>query len=240
MAPKVATKTKAVKAAVKPVVEVMLDDEEIIKEPPVGYKTESDDDMKEASDSEVKLQSESEDVEGKKEVKEKVVKEKKTKAAPAAPKEKKEVKEKADKPKKTKKVKTTSDEEKEAVIESDDGDNKEKKRKGSVPVDLIKQMMEENPEVMSGVTIKTAKAICECYMKTIFEKVKNGDNVTLTNWMTFKRALRAERTHCVPSKKKDEDEEKEEKKKIVKPAHYVMTIDVKPALKAEFEEIETA
>ena len=229
MAPKVATKaTKAkIVEAEKPVVESEVEDqmsndemeENDAYKVDINHFMSEDEKEKKASDTEV------EETEEEKE--EKDVKEKKTKDV----KEKKQVKEK--------KTKATKVEKKESESDADNEDESEgkskKEKKGSVPVDLIRQMMED-PNMPSGMTIKAAKAICECYMRTVFENVKQGESVTLTNWMTFKRALRAERTHYGPSK----ENPSAEKKKIVKPAHYVMTIDVKPALKAEFEEIETA
>ena len=237
MAPKVATKaTKAkIVEAEKPVVESEVEDqmsndemeENDAYKVDINHFMSEDEKEKKASDTEVEETEEEKEEEEVKEKKTKEVKEKKTKDV----KEKKQVREK--------KTKATKVEKKESESDADNEDESEgkskKEKKGSVPVDLIKQMMED-PNMPSGMTIKAAKAICECYMRTVFEKVKQGESVTLTNWMTFKRALRAERTHYVPSK----ENPTAEKKKIVKPAHYVMTIDVKPALKAEFEEIETA
>ena len=245
MAPKVATKaTKAkIVEAEKPVVESEVEDqmsndemeENDAYKVDINHFMSEDEKEKKASDTEVEETEEEKEEEEVKEKKTKEVKEKKTKEVKE--KKTKDVKEK--KQVREKKTKATKVEKKESESDADNEDESEgkskKEKKGSVPVDLIKQMMED-PNMPSGMTIKAAKAICECYMRTVFEKVKQGESVTLTNWMTFKRALRAERTHYVPSK----ENPTAEKKKIVKPAHYVMTIDVKPALKAEFEEIETA
>ena len=245
MAPKVATKaTKAkIVEAEKPVVESEVEDqmsndemeENDAYKVDINHFMSEDEKEKKASDTEVEETEEEKEEKDVKEKKTKVVKEKKTKVVKE--KKTKDVKEK--KQVKEKKTKATKVEKKESESDADNEDESEgkskKEKKGSVPVDLIKQMMED-PNMPSGMTIKAAKAICECYMRTVFENVKQGESVTLTNWMTFKRALRAERTHYVPSK----ENPSAEKKKIVKPAHYVMTIDVKPALKAEFEEIETA
>ena len=245
MAPKVATKaTKAkIVEAEKPVVESEVEDqmsndemeENDAYKVDINHFMSEDEKEKKASDTEVEETEEEKEEKDVKEKKTKVVKEKKTKVVKE--KKTKDVKEK--KQVKEKKTKATKVEKKESESDADNEDESEgkskKEKKGSVPVDLIRQMMED-PNMPSGMTIKAAKAICECYMRTVFENVKQGESVTLTNWMTFKRALRAERTHYVPSK----ENPSAEKKKIVKPAHYVMTIDVKPALKAEFEEIETA
>ena len=236
-----AVKTKVVEKVESEVENQMSNDE--MEEN--AYKVDLDhfmsEDEKKASDTEVEETEEEKEKEKEKDElkkkKTKVVKEKKPKEVKAKKevKEVKEVKEKAVKEKKTKTKVETKVEESDADNEDETEGKSKKEKKGSVPVSLIKQMMED-PNMPSGMTIKAAKAICECYMRTVFENVKKGESVTLTNWMTFKRALRAERTHYVPSK----ENPTAEKKEIVKPAHYVMTIDVKPALKAEFEEIETA
>ena len=246
MAPKVATKATKAKAVEveKPIVESEVEEqmsndemeENDAYKVDINHFMSEDEKEKKASDTEVEETEEEKEEEEVKEKKTKVVKEKKTKVVKE--KKTKDVKEKT-KEVKEKKTKATKVEKKESESDADNEDESEgkskKEKKGSVPVDLIKQMMED-PNMPSGMTIKAAKAICECYMRTVFEKVKQGESVTLTNWMTFKRALRAERTHYVPSK----ENPTAEKKKIVKPAHYVMTIDVKPALKAEFEGIDTA
>jgi nucleoid DNA-binding protein len=75
------------------------------------------------------------------------------------------------------------------------------------------------------------------FVKTLVASVLEGDKVTLTNHMTFKRALRAERTHKVPAKK-SKDGKVTEAKSVTKKAHYVMTMEVKPALKAKFEALD--
>lgn len=119
-----------------------------------------------------------------------------------------------------------------AAADADDNDNTEKKGRvvnGCVSIQIVKQMMDKLPEdVPSNMTQKAIKAICDTFVKTVIENVKSGNNVTLTNYMTFKRALREERTHKVP--KSD--------KVVTKPEHYVMCIDVKPALKSQFAEVE--
>ena len=123
----------------------------------------------------------------------------------------------------------TSDSEAEAEPEAqaDDEPKTTKKRvvNGCVPVDLVKQVMKQSDFPEGAINQAKVKTILDMFIKTIVENVKNGDNVTLTNYMTFKRTQRAERTHKIP--KTDNT--------VTKPAHMVMTIDVKPALKKEFE-----
>jgi nucleoid DNA-binding protein len=77
------------------------------------------------------------------------------------------------------------------------------------------------------VTQKDVKAICECFVKTIISDTIDGNTVALPNYLTFKRVLRKERTHKNP----------QTKEAIVKPAHYVLCMDVKAALKKQFEEV---
>lgn len=118
-----------------------------------------------------------------------------------------------------------------AAADDDDNDNEKKSRvvNGCVSIQIVKQMMDKLPdEVPSNMSQKAIKAICDTFVKTVIENVKSGNNVTLTNYMTFKRALREERTHKVP--KSD--------KVVTKPEHYVMCIDVKPALKTQFADVE--
>jgi nucleoid DNA-binding protein len=78
------------------------------------------------------------------------------------------------------------------------------------------------------VTQKDVKAICECFVKTIISDTIEGNTVALPNYLTFKRVLRKERTHKNP----------QTKEAIVKPAHYVLCMDVKAALKKQFEEVK--
>lgn len=108
---------------------------------------------------------------------------------------------------------------------------KEKKTRvvaGCVSMDLVRQMMKNNAFPHGEINQTKVKIICDMFIKTVIESVKAGENVTLTNYLTFKRAKRAERVHKIPKSEET----------VTKPAHYVMTIDVKPALKKEFETLQ--
>jgi len=93
-------------------------------------------------------------------------------------------------------------------------------------VRVAKSLLESNPEIK--VTQKDVKAICEAFVKTIVSDTLEGNTVALPNYITFKRVLRKERTHKNP----------QTKEAILKPAHYVLTMDVKANLKKQFEEVK--
>lgn len=93
-------------------------------------------------------------------------------------------------------------------------------------VDLVFANLKDAGEVST--TKKDIKAICDCFVKTLVAQVMEGEKVTLTNHMTFKRALRKERKHKTPKTGVE----------VTKPAHYVMTMEVKPDLKKKFVEVE--
>lgn len=93
-------------------------------------------------------------------------------------------------------------------------------------VRVAKALLESNPEIK--VTQKDVKAICEAFVKTIVADTLEGNTVALPNYITFKRVLRKERTHKNP----------QTKEAILKPAHYVLTMDVKANLKKQFEEVK--
>ena len=133
---------------------------------------------------------------------------------------------------KPKAKKTEPKEESDAESEKSESEPKEKKKakrvvNGCVPLDLVKQVMKHDEFPEGAINQTKVKTILDLFVKTIVENVKNGDNVTLTNYMTFKRMQHAERVHKIP--KTDNT--------VTKPAHMVMTIDIKPALKKEFEAI---
>jgi DNA-binding protein HU-beta len=78
------------------------------------------------------------------------------------------------------------------------------------------------------ITQKDVKAICEAFVKVIVADTLEGNTVALPNYITFKRVLRKERKHKNPQTKEE----------IVKPAHYVLCMDVKASLKKQFEEVK--
>ncbi len=141
----------------------------------------------------------------------------------------------------TKKAKKTESSDQEMVADSSDGvvnsdapvnsdseatgDKKKRIVNGCVSMEIVKQVAAAIPDV--DMSQKNIKLILDTFVKTVIENCKSGTNVTLTNYMTFKRSERQERTHKVPNSDKT----------VVKPKHYVLTIDVKPALKKQFEEI---
>ena len=131
------------------------------------------------------------------------------------------------KAKKVEKSDVESETEEKSESEHEVSDEKKRVVKGCVPMDLVRQVMKHSEFPEGAINQTKVKTILDLFIKTVVENVKNGDNVTLTNYMTFKRTLRAERTHKIP--KTDNT--------VTKPAHMVMTIDIKPALKKEFEAI---
>lgn len=123
--------------------------------------------------------------------------------------------------------------------ENESGNESDGKRvvNSCVSLDLVREVKAALPDDMKvSLTQPDLKAVCETFVKTIISKVLAGDKVTLTNHFTLKRSLRNERQHVNPQKYKSDDAEFQ--KKIVKPAHYILSMDVKPALKKQFEEIE--
>jgi nucleoid DNA-binding protein len=95
----------------------------------------------------------------------------------------------------------------------------------AVPRDFQKLVMNNLPG--SALSAKDVKTVCEVFVKTLVSHVKSGETVSFTNNMTFKRVARDDRTHKNP---KTGDE-------VFKPAHYVMVMEVKQALKKQFEEV---
>lgn len=104
---------------------------------------------------------------------------------------------------------------------------------GCTSSELVKQIHAslENEDISQ----KTIKLVCDTFIKNIIENVKNNDKpVTLTNYLTFKKVKRNERTHRVPKKKTDTDNSVQ---MITKPAHYILSVEVKPFVKKQFEEL---
>ena len=103
----------------------------------------------------------------------------------------------------------------------------------STPADLVKLVKDDITKEKEGKTgvnlnLKEVKSICDSLIRNILEKVVSGETVSFTNNFTFKRAQRGDRTHKNPKTGEE----------IFKKAHYVMAMDVKPALKKHFESIE--
>ena len=93
-----------------------------------------------------------------------------------------------------------------------------------VPNSFVEKMRELLPPDM----VKTdLKVIAEAFVKTLVNEASTGNSVTFTNLFTFKRAHRDARTHKNPR----------DSTPIDKPAHYVLTMEVKAQLKKEFASI---
>lgn len=114
----------------------------------------------------------------------------------------------------------------EEVKDEKEGGGKEKRVINAVPTEFVKQIKEDLGE--TKLTSKEIKAVAESFVRVLVNQIKSGSSVSFTNNMTFKRALRGDRTHKNPKTGEE----------VFKKAHYVMCMDVKPALKKVFEEIK--
>lgn len=101
------------------------------------------------------------------------------------------------------------------------------KKLSAVPMPLVKKVKEQIGTEISFKNMSELKTILESFIQVIIDSTMRGESVTLPNYMTFKRVMRNERTHMNPKTKE----------KIVKPAHYVLSMYVKAQLKKGFEEI---
>jgi nucleoid DNA-binding protein len=127
----------------------------------------------------------------------------------------------------------------ESCDESETGSDGSKKRASSsaVSMTMVNKMYEMFKDDLADFNKKDVKSIADLFIKTLITEVLDGEKVTLTNNMTFKRSLRAERTHKVPAKKDKEGNIVTKSQEVNKKAHYVMTMEVKPALKSKFQEV---
>lgn len=96
-----------------------------------------------------------------------------------------------------------------------------KQRAGLAPWAVVKDMHTHLPEEVADLTQKQLKIVCDMFMQTVLQKVKEGDSVCFRGNMTLKRVLRKERTHKNLMTGED----------LVKPAHYTVALELKPALK---------
>jgi nucleoid DNA-binding protein len=108
-------------------------------------------------------------------------------------------------------------------------ETKEKKAKtvSAVSPDFVKLLKDDLVSSDLKLKDKELKVIAESFIRVLISEVKQGKTVSFTNNMTFKRALRGERVHKNPKTGEE----------VVKKAHYVMSMDVKPALKKTFEAV---
>jgi nucleoid DNA-binding protein len=82
-------------------------------------------------------------------------------------------------------------------------------------------------QIVIDLTADQIHLVCETFVTLILNKVKNGEDVTLTNVLKFERVLNEERTFKIPNKDKT----------TTKPAHYSMKVKVMAGVKTAFEEI---
>lgn len=96
-----------------------------------------------------------------------------------------------------------------------------------VPMPLAKKVSETLGEELK-ISQKDIKTVCEAFVKTVVNETMAGRTVALPNYFTFKPMLRKERTHKNPQTKEE----------IFKPAHWVLSMDVKANLKKVFEGVK--
>lgn len=96
-----------------------------------------------------------------------------------------------------------------------------------VPMPLAKKVSETLGDELK-ISQKDIKTVCEAFVKTIVNETTAGRTVALPNYFTFKPMLRKERTHKNPQTKEE----------IFKPAHWVLSMDVKANLKKVFEGVK--
>lgn len=104
-----------------------------------------------------------------------------------------------------------------------------KKRNASIVSKTFVGKVVENLTLAAAKKQKTSdvKLVAEAFVNLLVTSTCNGDSITFTNLFTFKRALRDNRTHKNPR----------DNTPIFKPAHYVLTMEVKPQLKEHFGQI---
>lgn len=96
-----------------------------------------------------------------------------------------------------------------------------------VPMPLAKKVSETLGDELK-ISQKDIKTVCEAFVKTVVNETMAGRTVALPNYFTFKPVLRKERTHKNPQTKEE----------IFKPAHWVLSMDVKANLKKVFEGVK--
>ena len=99
--------------------------------------------------------------------------------------------------------------------------------KVTVPEKLVKQVKDDLLKNGTKMTEADVKSVISLAFTNIISTVEGGDSVTFTNVVTFKRSLRGARVHKNPKTGAP----------IEKPAHYVLTMDMKSALKKHFADI---
>lgn len=99
--------------------------------------------------------------------------------------------------------------------------------KVTTPEKLVK-LIKEDLGTSTKYTASDIKAIVDSAVKNIVAQVAAGESVSFQKIVTFNRALRSAREHKNPKTGEP----------IHKAAHYVMTMEVKPALKEYFGTIK--
>lgn len=74
-------------------------------------------------------------------------------------------------------------------------------------------------------TTDQVQSLCETFLTVILDKVKAGEDVTLTNFLKFERALNKERTFSIPNSDKT----------TTKPERYSLKVKVMSGVKTAFE-----
>ena len=83
-------------------------------------------------------------------------------------------------------------------------------------------------DVKAKLKVKEVKEICEAFVKTLVDGVREGKTINFTNHMSFARKKRAARSY----------KNLKTQEKIDKPAHFVFTMTVKPNLKKQFDALQ--
>jgi nucleoid DNA-binding protein len=108
-------------------------------------------------------------------------------------------------------------------------DGPKKRNMTAVSTDFVSAVQSSLPEdLVAKLKVKEIKEVCETFVKVLVDKVKAGETVSFTNNMTFKRQVRSKRVY---KNLKTGDP-------IEKPPHYVMSMQIKPALKRVFDEVK--
>jgi len=144
-------------------------------------------------------------------------------ATPEAPSDVQPVASKVKKPRVTKPKTVVANDD---VPETSTTDAPLKRNVSAVSVDFANTV--KNALSFDNITQKQCKEVCEVFLQVIVNKVKAGETVSFINNMTFKRQIRSGRTY---KNLKTGDT-------INKPKHFVLTMQVRPALKKVFDEIE--
>lgn len=111
-------------------------------------------------------------------------------------------------------------------------ENNETEKKGvkpsPVPLSLMKKVKNQiKDNNICDKSLTDIKIVCQTFVDLIIHETKIGNTISLPNHMTFKRIVRKQRKHHNPKTREE----------IMKPPHYVMSMDVKPALKQKYSNI---